>query len=130
MQSFILNSEKSENLEKCTFDYIICMGQLMADASYQILLQHMSETIGFLPPKLGIFEKKIQAALYRQLISFQNELQSGISSKQESLDHFIAEIETDIANFKAVFFEELRGPAIEIVNELESYYHDHFYLNN
>lgn len=118
------------DLKKITRDYVCCMGRLIGQACHQILLQHMSETIGFLPPKLGIYEEKIQTALYRQLIAFQNELQDDSLNKAKCLTKFTHSIEKDIANFKAKTFDELQDdPAKEIVKELGTYYHDHFYTS-
>lgn len=121
----------SDDLKKISRDYICCMGGLIAPACYQILLQHMSETIGFLPPKLGDYEEKIQTALYRQLIAFQNELQDDSLNKTKCLTQFTQSIEKDIAIFKTKTFDELQDdPAKEIVKELGTYYHDHFYTSN
>lgn len=75
-----------------------------------ILLQYFSEVIGFPPPKLTLFEKKLQACAFKQLRDFLEELRSGIPNDP------LKQIDDEIALFQS---ESIHEP---IVQELEQYF--------
>ncbi|HRD54952.1 MAG TPA: hypothetical protein PLC42_01000, partial [Parachlamydiaceae bacterium] len=122
----ILKNEQEKALHALTSDdnqdsdFICCMGPLIGKNANAILLQHFSETAGFTAPSLNNDEKKMQAALYKQLIAFQKELNEELS-KESILSHFVSEMDSDIQLFSSSF-DECQGTANKIVAELECYY--------
>ncbi len=118
----ILEKEQKKTIgpwPKSTYEFISCLGQLIGSGSNQIILQHMSETIGFKAPKLKKHEKLLQLALYKQLISFQNQF-STFAGRETLLNLLREEILADTAIFAGTF--QIEGLPSKIVQELEAYY--------
>jgi len=66
------------------WNYIAQMGSIFGQASKAIFLQHLSEDLIFQPPKLTLFESKIQKAAYVQLADFLNELSNPLQNDFET----------------------------------------------
>lgn len=118
----ILESEqKKSNLQlpKATFDFVSCIGPMIGSCSNQIILQYLSETIGFKAPKLKKHEQLLQIALYKQLISFQNQV-STVVDKKNLLNQLREEILSDTAIFDGK--HPINSIPAKIVQELEAYY--------
>jgi len=118
----ILESEQKKPialLPKSTYEFVSCLGQMIGFCASQIILQHMSETIGFKAPKLKKHEELLQIALYKQLISFHSQV-STIVDKKILLNQLREEILSDIAIFAGNLLTN-RVPN-KIVQELEVYY--------
>jgi hypothetical protein len=128
-EDFELRANQTTGKDKTRLEYIIFFSKLIAGNSHNILLQHLSDTIGYIPPKLTFFEEKIQTVIYSQFMAFYKELHKENANKQEILNHFVNELERDTQIFKTNSFDELINPSKEIVKELETYYHDYFYSN-
>ncbi len=120
---------EAQGEELLTLNYILAMGQVIAPPSRAIILQQVSEKIGFAPPLLDIFERQIQAAVYKQLIAFHAELDwelqpDSLLNLEMARKHLIQQLESDIALFVDENSQEL---PMKIVDQLEVYYNQrHF----
>jgi len=115
-------------IEQETLEYIICMGHLTKKAMHMMILQHLSEVIGFAPPMLDQFEQKMQVALYTQLLSFQDELVMAWGD-DVVYARMLRQLQADVELFemKAGAFERLESVPAEIVSELEVYFNARYY---
>lgn len=114
------HSANSE-MEKCTIDFILFMGQTLLPW-HDIILQQFSEIVPFTPPELSFYLQKLQLICFRQFLAFEKELQ--IENGSDALTLMMDNLNADIKILKAVSFEELDAwqPTIRIVNELHEYY--------
>lgn len=102
-------------------DYIMTMGRLIGTSSDRIILQHLSGIMDELPPPfLTGFEKKLQAAAYKQLASFISELTN--DSEETSFVEIKKSLLSDIRLF------EQSNVRITLTNKLEVYYFSSPYL--
>jgi hypothetical protein len=128
----LLKEEKNHahhDLDKYAIEYVICMGKSLSRATFPILLQHTSENLGSTPPMLHIFEQKVQAATYRQLQSFLNEMNNELPSAAESVTEILRkQIDLDIALFKAESIEAIDPSLAALVHELEVYFNTRYYV--
>lgn len=117
----------ASDLEKCTIDFILKIGQILGKSSQNILLQQMSESMNFAPPMLNDFELKIQTIVYKQLKGFL--YQSSQSSIEEIEEKLLSQLEADIAVLTSDSFKSLEetDPEAQIVKELEAYYNTRYY---
>lgn len=99
--------------EKKTIGFVIAIGFLLGKASLNIILQHLSETFGFSPPLLNVFEQKVQAAAFKQLTQFLDELESEEELPEK---HLLHQLESDSALFLST------GQPSKITQILESYF--------
>jgi len=115
-------------IEQETLEYILCVGHAIKKALHMMILQHLSEVIGFAPPMLNLFEQKMQVALYTQLLSFQEELAMPLSD-DVVYERMLGQLEADSALFEMeeAVFESLETVPVEIVNELEVYFNARYY---
>lgn len=100
-------------------DYIRSMGHILGKASHHIILQYVSEDLVFEPPVLTPFERQMQAAAYRQVHDFLNELDSPLGDEQAVYElmkaQIIADLEGDLGytDALAAYFQQrfasLRG---------------------
>ncbi|MEI8366061.1 MAG: hypothetical protein WCF65_06555 [Parachlamydiaceae bacterium] len=97
-------------------DYIECFGTILGTASKNIILQYLSEDLIFQPPSLTSFESKVQAAAYRHLSDFLNEIEN---SPSDILELMRNEISADIA-----LFDGNETPAVSI--ELSHYFQSRY----
>lgn len=118
----ILESEQKKPialLPKSTNAFVSSIGKMIGSSANQIILQHMSETVGFKAPKLKKHEKLLQIALYKQLISFHSKV-STIFDKKNLLNQLREEILSDTAIFAGNFLTN--SVPNKIIQELEVYY--------
>lgn len=128
-----LEKEKAvKALDALAFEFISMMGRLLGPPCRQIVLQQLSEKMGFPPPMLNPFEQFVQTALYKQVMGFLQELEIDL---QADVAHNMAiahwhlkyQLHSDIALFKARHFDDLKEKAAVITNELEVYYNSRYY---
>ena len=101
--------------------YINSMGQILCPSIQQLILQQYSELMKGSPPKLDLFTKKLQTALYLQLWEFQHELV--LEPKETDFFRRLSRLlEDDITLFKAHDLQSLHWDAVATVLELEAYY--------
>lgn len=106
-------------------DYVLTKSAILASASDEILLQHLSEMIGYKPKSLSPFAKKVQEALYKQLILFQKEL----TSNEEFIydESYLKKLLIDDID---IFNNSSSNPSNaenKIVDELELYFSNAFH---
>ncbi|MCE2983755.1 MAG: hypothetical protein LW832_09350 [Parachlamydia sp.] len=99
--------------------YIRLMGPLLGNAARSIVLQYLSEKIGFPPPMLNDFERKIQMCAFQHLIRFLDHL-------EQPLDHtfkgMLGKYDDDLRILQSETIDDLDDPAALITNELEVYF--------
>ena len=108
--------------------YIVTTGLLLSQAFQAVGLQYQSEKMGFSPPLLNGFERKLQACAFEQLISFLDECEQDFSVldpvkiKESLIKNWLREIEL-IESIN----EDCFSRSFAIVNELECYFNARFY---
>lgn len=114
----IYQQEIHQALQENSLEYISHLGPILGSAACSIILQHLSEAFGFIPPMLSDFELKVQTALYKQLLDFHAELKH----PEISLEKILRQLDDEIALFRADSFDDLDLPAVDYVKELELYF--------
>lgn len=126
-------AQKQLDCSQSLHAYILEQGLLLSKAFQSVGLQYQSEKMGFSPPLLNDFERKLQACAFQQLLAFLDECEQRIDSVDP------AQIKSDllIAWSKDLHFlesnnEEDHALSLAIVNELERYFTSRFYnqINN
>lgn len=108
--------------------YFAQQGTLLGKAFQSVGLQYQSEKMGFAPPLLNSFERRLQVCAFRQLSTFLDECESGKKTvdsgviKEKLLDTWIQ----DVALIEGECEEE-GDPYFAIANELEFYFNTRFY---
>jgi hypothetical protein len=108
--------------------HIVQQGLLLGKAFQNVGLQYQSEKMGFSPPLLTGFERKLQACAYQQLLAFLDECEQRIDvldPAQIKSDLLIA-WSKDLELIEAMNENE-HSPSYAIVNELECYFNSRFY---
>jgi len=108
--------------------HIVQQGLLLGQAFQSVGLQYQSERMGFSPPLLSGFERKLQTCAFQQLMTFLDECEQRIDL-QES-----AQIKSDLLiawskdlELMEASHEDDHNPSLAIVNELEYYFNSRFY---
>lgn len=108
--------------------YLKLMGSVLGKASQAITLQYFSEKIGFPPPMLNDFERKIQMCAFQQLITFLDEMEEAFEEKEErTKERLEQKFEKDIQIFNSSTIEDLEDHALNLTNELEVYFNSRFF---
>ncbi|MBA2368594.1 MAG: hypothetical protein H0V82_06180 [Candidatus Protochlamydia sp.] len=135
LQYAISSLEKSQRAFLLTLDaanfstpYLQLMGTMLGKASQAIILQYFSEKIGFPPPMLNDFERKIQMCAFQQLITFLEEMEEAFEEKEErTTERLNQKYDKDIQIFNSSTIEDLEGRALNLTNELEVYFNSRFF---
>lgn len=125
------NSAQTE-LEKITIDFILSMGKTFMKPWSAIILQQFSEVIPYKPPMLDDLEQLEQTASFRQLITFLDELELGLSDDIEAVAaNMEAHLKADTSLLKIKSFETIEEsePAAAYTVEIGHYYNARFYAN-
>ena len=111
--------------------YLLQQGAILGQAFLSIALQYQSEKIGFSPPLLNDFERKLQACAFQQLASFLQECEQIKLEKNadEVRDQLLDQWKQDLYILSVQDPEDAFLSVFEIVNELEVYFNSRFYLN-
>jgi hypothetical protein len=108
--------------------YIQWMGLLIGKASQSITLQYQSEKIGFAPPMLTDFERKLQTCAFQQVEWFINDFERPLELDETKFEKNLKEKwEADIILFKTFSLEDLDLSASHLTNSLEVYFNSRFY---
>lgn len=123
-----LLQQKLETKEE--LDYLLTVGSLIAIAGKAIILQQLSETMGYPPPLLNNFEKKIQTCTFKHQLAFFEELSLDpqdpeIKSRLEEMTR--KQLREEYVLFRAESSESFDDLPVKISNELEVYYNSRFY---
>lgn len=108
--------------------YILEQGLLLGKAFQSVALQYQSEKIGFSPPFLNDFERKLQTCAFQQLLAFLDECEhclDNLDPAQIKSDLLIA-WSKDLQLFEMSSEDDHMLP-LAIVNELERYFTSRFY---
>lgn len=108
--------------------YIQAVGQLIGPAAHSIILQYMSEKIGFAPPMLNDFERKLQICAFQQLLSFLEIMEK--EQVEESQNQLVNKLTSSITILRTPNLEQLNTLTADIVRELEGYFNLRFYTHH
>lgn len=111
--------------------YILEQGLKLFEAFKGIILQYHSEKMGFSPPLLTDFERKLQICAFQQLLSFLDQCENGseiLDPAQVKRDLLIASSE-ELRILESSQEDESSMPVM-IVNELEHYFHSRYQQDN
>jgi hypothetical protein len=70
--------------EQVRLNYVEEVGKIFASSAQTIILQYLSEDLMFQPPKLQLFDQKVQAATYQHVLDFANELSTPFEAEPEN----------------------------------------------
>jgi hypothetical protein len=93
----------ADNKLEAQWIWIQHYGALIGSASRNIMMQHLSEDLGFAPPELTLFETQLQTSAYRQLIDFVDEMQEDERGEINSAKMYLMmkdQIESDTRTFE------------------------------
>lgn len=122
--------EPAAQISSTELDYLLCIGTLIGSASKAIILQQFSETIGFPPPLLSNFEKKIQTCVFKHELAFTEEmsLDPNAPETKETLERLTRKhLKEEYNLFKMDSSEYFHDLSVKISNELEIYYNARYY---
>lgn len=135
LQTAILRFEQSRQQKIVQFDsthifhaYLVQQGCLLSQAFQSVGLQYLSEKMGFKPPLLNDFERKLQACAFQQLMTFLDECEHHIDMndpeqiKRDLLYAWSKDLQLLEANSEEGF-----ESSFAIVNELECYFNSRFF---
>ncbi|MDP1835503.1 MAG: hypothetical protein Q8K75_06185 [Chlamydiales bacterium] len=108
-------------------DYIRTMGQLFADAGCELVLQYMSEKMGYEPEPLSSFALKVQTNAFKQLMTFLVDMEFNREMSEEerrtrTKDRLIQALEGDIACFEEEDPLRCGRSVASLALELQDYY--------
>lgn len=115
-----LDEKNSEDL------FVLAQGSLLGEVFERIVLQYQSEKMGFAPPMLGDFERKLQAIAFHQLIQFFEEVEKmKFSTPSVSCET----LKNQWDRLLSFFCEEEENAILPffVVDELEVYFNSRFY---
>ncbi len=108
--------------------YIRIIGKVLGKASQAIAMQYYSEKIGFAPPMLSDFERKLQTCAFQQADTLIREYENPPELNEVSFeDSLITKCKMDNAIFQAASVEDLNLAGALITNSLEIYYNSRYY---
>lgn len=124
---------EQENLNSSEPHYAFLnqQGGVLGQAFQTIGLQYQSEKMGFSPPLLSDFERKLQLCAFQQLLSFIEECENKLDInepdliKQQLLEGWTKELEVLYSSS----IEEKQSLSLAIIEELENYFNSRFYLH-
>jgi hypothetical protein len=123
----------AQNLDhsKPAHAYLLLQGPLLGKAYQSIGLQYLSEKMGFPPPLIGDFERKLQICAYKQLLTFMDDCEAEkhhIIDPDQIKNDLLIRWESDLQTLQTELDEE-KSIAESIVDELEVYYNTRYYVN-
>lgn len=109
--------------------YVLQQGILLNKAFQYIALQYQSEKMGFPPPFLNVFERKLQACAFQQLAAFLNEYEQDLDVLDpiQIKKNLLSGYNKDLEILQTKTGDENAAP-FAIVKELEHYFNSRFYL--
>lgn len=135
LQRAILRFEESCEQALGQFDpihlpqkYLMQQGNLLGKAFQSVGLQYQSEKMGFKPPLLNDFERKLQACAFQQLMTFLDECEQRLDVCDPELikRDLLYAWSKDLQLLEATH-EEGFDSLFAIVNELECYFNSRFF---
>lgn len=123
-------AQEQLDLTNCQHAYILQQGLLLGKAFQAIGLQYQSEKMGFSPPLLNDFERKLQACAFQQLLSFMDmcEHHLEIIDPNQIKNDLLTAWSQDLQFFLVSNVEEMHSLPVTLINELEVYFNSRFYV--
>lgn len=106
--------------ERLKWNYILCLGTPIGEASKNIMLQYLSEDFSFKPPALSLFESKIQATAYQHVSHFLDELTLSTKDLSQESAHQI--LKKELLSDIEIFLKE----NIPLSKEISDYFHQRY----
>lgn len=111
-------------------NYVKTMGDILGQASQAIILQYFSEKIGYAPPMLSDFERKLQACAFRQTEWLINEYDNPVNLDEKHFtEHLKSKCRTDIKILESTTIDDLNLNAALLTNSLEIYFNSRWKHN-
>ena len=109
--------------------YILQQGLLLGQAFQSIGLQYQSEKMGFSPPLLNDFERKLQACAFQQLLAFMGECENRmeILDRNQIKNDLLTAWSKDLQLLQGATAEEDHSLSVALIDELEVYFNSRFY---
>ncbi|MCB1113423.1 MAG: hypothetical protein KDK62_01570 [Chlamydiia bacterium] len=122
------SSSETTPYDKAKKAYLKLMGFTLGHAALLLLKLHLSEKLKLKPPPLSDFELKVQAAAYKHLIEFLEEMEepAALSDPHEHAAlklRMKMEVQSEIELFSAPSFEDIDPFLQELVEETVGYFH-------
>lgn len=107
--------------------YILQQGLILGQAFQSIALQYQSEKMGFSPPLLNDFERKLQICAFQQLLGFLNECEHclDVLDPAQIKGDLLMALSKDLQLIETSNEDE-HSLSVAIVNELETYFQGRF----
>ncbi len=102
--------------------YIHLMGRIFGEATKNILLQYFSEKIGFTPPVLNDFTRKLQISAFQQQLLFFDEFNPSLLKPSVDVESLQRRLQRDVRLFRNESDDESDIAGARISNELEVYF--------
>ncbi len=123
-----LKAEKLLQVPEPLATYMVFLGQLLQKPACELVLQYMSEKIGFEPPKLSPFAQRLQTATFRQLMAFMVNLEVDLGDDPEEQrllvkNRLVMTLEADITCFEEPLAMNANKSVTSLRKELADYYH-------
>lgn len=114
----------------CRHAFILQQALLLEKAFRSIALQYQSEKMGFSPPLLNDFERKLQACAFQQLITFLDEcdVECEIPDTHQIKKDLFNAWTKDLQILLSPATEEISSLSFSIIDELEVYFNSRFYV--
>jgi hypothetical protein len=106
--------------------FIVQQGRLLSQAFQAVGLQYQSEKMGFSPPLLSEFERKLQACAFQQLVAFLDECERlDVIDPSQIKGNLLNAWTKDLELLEANNEDDL-NPCLAIINEIECYFTSRF----
>jgi hypothetical protein len=110
------------------YNYLLCQEALLGPSLRSIHLLYCSEKMKFTPPQLTIFEKKLQACAFEQLLQFLNQIEH--ESFLLKADHVFSVLQMqwikDLQFFEASDLMAFDPTLASLTHELNQYFYSRF----
>lgn len=119
--------QKQFDSPHCYDAYVMQQGLFLGQAFQSIALQYQSEKMGFSPPLLNEFERKLQICAFQQLLGFLNECENCLDNLEPAQikGNLLMALSKDLQLIETSDEDERALPVV-IVNELETYFQGRF----
>ncbi len=109
--------------------FISQQGLALSQVFQPVGLHYLSEKMGFLPPPLSEFERRLQACAFQQLLTFLDECEypTNILDPIQMRNYLFELWDKDLKILKGE--KQKEQIAFTVINELEQYFYVRFYAN-
>ena len=109
--------------------FLLSQGRLVGETFQTIALQYQSEKMGFSPPLLNDFERKMQLCAFQQLLTFMDECENrlDIADPDQIKGQMMAAWTKDLEIIQSSSVDDGHSLSLAIIDELEFYFNSRFY---